>query len=247
MSTWNAPHDPSCYGTLDLDCEIIDKFLENYNSKNPDAKITYTHFFMKLIGLGIEKAPDANGTIAFGQFVPFKGVNISTLVAVGKKNLTGVTVSNCQKLSLSEIRKKTNARIKKIKTDKDEDTNHQINTIKFIPAFIIECIIDITSFISYSLGIGFKFLRIKKYSFGNIILTNVSPLPFIDTFAPLVNFSEAFMVAVICKPKLRAIVGPNRKMEIRKMIKLNVTFDHRYADAANINSCLLYTSPSPRD
>ena len=238
MASWGAPQDPSCYGTMEFDCEIIDNYIEAFNKKNPKAKITYTHFFMKVLGNSFYLSPEANGTIAFGQFVPFNSVNINTLVDLDGKNLAGVTIENCEKLSLSEIRLKTNEKIKKIKLRKDANVKEQMKIAKMLPAPVMSVLMVVTSFISYYLGMGVKALKIRKYNFGNVVLTNVSKMEVYDTFAPLVNFTGAIIVAVICKPREKVVVNKNREMEIKKVMTFNVTFDHRYADAMSVRKTI---------
>lgn len=238
MSSWSAPQDPSCYGTMEFDCEIIDDYIKTFNQKNPKANISYTHFFMKVLGNSFIKSPQANGTIAFGQFVPFDSVNINTLVDIDGKNLAGVTVENCDKLSLKEIRTKTNEKVKKIKNKSDEQLKDQMKIAKMLPAPLMSLLLQFSSFVSYYLGMGLRSVKIKKYQFGNVIVTNVSKMEVYDTFAPLVNFTNAIIIAVICKPKDKVVVNDKREMVIKKMMNLNVTFDHRYADAMTVQETI---------
>ena len=234
MSLWGRPENPSCFCTLDLNCEIIDKFIASYNKTNPDAPISYTHLFMKIMGNSLNKSPNANGSIVFGQYYPYTGVKITTLVAVGKKNLSGVTVYNCDSISLNEIRKKTNPVIKQIKKDKFEEHNQQMKLTSLFPTFLVSFLLKLASFVSYFLRLNIKTFRVKKHSFGTILLTNISHVKYYNSFAPLVNFLNAIMVVAICKPKDEVVVE-NDQMVIRKMIKVKITFDHRYADAATIH------------
>jgi hypothetical protein len=189
---------------------------------------------MKLLSKSLHQAPFANGAITFGQFYPYTGVKITTLVAVGKKNLSGVTIHNCQSLSLKEIRSKANPKIKEIKTDRFEEHNQQMKLTFPLPTFIVSFLLQTASFVSYYLRLSLKIFRVKKHSFGTILLTNITNMKYYNSFAPLVNFTNAIMVAVICKPKEEVVVE-NDNMVIRKMMNLKVTFDHRYADGATIH------------
>ena len=234
ISTWKAPEDPSLFGNLEFDCEKIDNFLNSYNKKNPEAKLTYTHFFMKVMGVGFTKSPTINGTIAFGNFIPFEGVHVSTLVDVEGKNLVSVTVNDCDSLSLPEIRKKANGNIKKMKMKKDENVKEQMKLINLLPTPIVSCVVQISSFVSYFLGKDFKPLKLKKYQFGNILVTNISSIDLDFAFAPLTNFTGAVMVVVICKPKEKIVVNEKKELVVRKMININITVDHRYGEGATL-------------
>lgn len=231
MSSWGQPSEPSCYGNMEINAEKIDIFIEKYNEANPKARISYTHVFLSAIGKAFAKVPGINGKLVFGNFVPFHSVDINTLVSVNDgKNLNGVTVRNCDTLNLAEIRSQVNAMIKKTKTNKDDDFKEQVKMGKMLPACILSLLIALSSFISYSLGISVGLFRLKKHSFGSIILTNVTKMNVTNTFAPLVNFAQSICVIVMCKPELRPVVDEHGEIVVRKMMNVNVTFDHRYAD-----------------
>ena len=237
-SSWGAPSDPSCYGNLEFNCEKIDAFIESHNKKNPEQKISYTHFFIKLFGKSFIKAPDANGVFAFGQFVPFKGVNLNTVVDINKKNLVTIPINNCELLKFSQIREQLNKRVKDIKKNKDLETNEFMKKMSLLPTPFVSALLQFSTFVSYYLGIDFAPLKLKKYAFGNIVLTNVSSYKIYNTFAPLVNFSHSSLVAVICRPFMKPVVNEEGEIVPRKVINLNVTFDHRYGDGGMLNLIL---------
>jgi pyruvate dehydrogenase E2 component (dihydrolipoamide acetyltransferase) len=237
-SSWGNPSDPSCYGNLELNCEKIDSFIDAYNKKNPTNKITYTHFFVRLLGISLMKAPKANGMMAFGQFVPYKDIKISTLVSIDNKNLASVIIDEVNKKSLIEIQNLINSKVKKIKSKKDADTNEQMKVLNSIPTAFVSLFLELSAFITYYLGLSFKVLKLKKYAFGNIVLTNVSSMEIYNTFAPLVNFSNTTLCVVLCKPKVKPVVDEKGDIVSRKMINMNITFDHRYADASMVNLAL---------
>jgi pyruvate/2-oxoglutarate dehydrogenase complex dihydrolipoamide acyltransferase (E2) component len=234
QGSWGAPQDTSVYGTVEVDMDIVDNFIGSYNKKNPDNKITYTHFFMKLVANSMSKVPRINGTYAFGEFIPFEGIHMNTLVDIEGKNLTGVTVNNCEQLSFKEIRQNLNYKIKKIKMKKDEDTKEQMKIAKMLPSCVMACLLEFSSFITYTLGVSFKPLKLKKYPFGNIILTNASKTSIQHAYAPLVNFSRAILLVVLCSPYDKPVVNEKREVEVRKVMNVNMTFDHRYADAMTV-------------
>lgn len=234
MSAWSRPQNASFYFTIELNCEIIDKFISDHNQGNPENRITYTHFFIKLLGKSLKTCPDTNGSIVFGHFYPFRNVKMTTLVAVQKKNLSGVHIENCESLSFEQIRNKTNPSIKDIKYDKFEEHNQQMKLTLPLHSSIVSLLLQFANFISYYMRVSFKLFRIRKHSFGTIVLTNISKMNFFNSHAPLVNFINAPFVIAICKPKDKVVVAENDQMIVRKMINLSVTFDQRYADAATI-------------
>ena len=239
VANWSAPEDPSCYCSIELDCETIDSFIDAYNQKNQAEQITYTHFFLKLLGLSFRKSPSANGTMSFGQFVPFEGVHISALVDVNVqgKDLKTVTLNNCESLSYSEIHGIINKRVKSSKSNQKNSENQNTFT-SLLPAPLVSCLLAVGSFVSYYLGTGLGLFKLRKYHFGNVLLANLSLMDIYDSFVPLVGFSNSILVATICKPRKRAVVATDGQMVARKTINLNVVFDHRFADAVGMSPAL---------
>ena len=156
FSSWGSPKDPCCYSRIKLNCEIIDDFINKYNSQNPKERISYTHFFLKLIGKSFRKATDINGTLSFGQFVPFESVDIGTVVNVDNRNLGTTTIRNCDTKSLSEIRKFTNKNVKKIKIKKDKIFKNQMKMTSMLPTFLVSCLLKLSTFLSYHIGMSSK-------------------------------------------------------------------------------------------
>jgi pyruvate/2-oxoglutarate dehydrogenase complex dihydrolipoamide acyltransferase (E2) component len=234
ISTWSSPSNPGIYGTMELNCEIIDNFIEKFNKKNPESLITYTHFFLKLIGKSVKCSKDANGTFAFGQFVPFEDVNITTLVSIGKDQLTGVTITKCDSSSLKEIKANCSPKFKELKKDKNKDFLNKKNITRILPSFLVSTVIHIFTFISYYLGTSIKYFGIKKYSSGSFLFSNLTKLDYHFAFAPLINCTRSAIVFALCKPENKAVVNEKDEIIIRKMINLNMVIDHRYGDAAGL-------------
>ena len=238
FSTWGAPKNPAMYGTAELDCQKIDDFIESFNRKHPETPITYTHFFLKVIGKCMEESPSMNGMLAFGQYVPFDNVNVTTLVSVGKGQLTGITIKNVNKLSMFEIRTKTRPKIREMKKDKNKEFSTKKALYKIFPCFMIDTLTQLVSFLSYSVGLGIKALGVKQYSFGNVLFTNVSSMVYHKAFGSLISFTRAVVVFTLCRPEERAIVDSNDQIVIRKMVNFNLSIDHRFVDAAGLQALM---------
>lgn len=235
MSLWGSPQEPVVLCGLEFNCEKIDNFIESYNKKHPKGRITYTHVFMKIIALSFKKTQKLNGTIAFGHFIPFENVSVTTLVDVEGKNLLSATVKDCNLLPMEELRRQTNAQIKTLKTKKDKSANTQMGLVKILPTAVVSCLVQITYFISYLLGRDVGPVKIKKYNFGNVVVTNVSSMKYYNSFAPLSNFTGCVILLVICKPQKKVVSDANKNPMVRKMIKVNITVDHRFGEGQTMN------------
>ena len=232
MSSWGEPSDPTCFGTVEVNCEKVDAYLTGYNNKHPEAKITYTHFFLKALGVIFREVKGINGKIVFGNYVPYDSVNVNTLVNVDDKNLTAVLVKNCDTENIGSLRTQVNTMVKKVKLKKDDDFKEQMKVTKMVHSFIMSILLTITSFLSFELELSVKALRVKPNGFGNILLTNVSKMNSRNTFAPLISWSKSMCVMVLNKPFMQAVVDEEGKIVPRKVMNVNISFDHRYADGA---------------
>ena len=232
IATWNDSGDPSVFGRLEVDLTKIDSFMEQFNARNPENKITYTAIFARALGEASKASGRCTGKIAFGQFLPAAEVTLSVLVDVEGSNLGTVVLRGCDRLSISELNTALKEEVKKLKTGKNKDFNEQMNTLKYIPSFVVQLMLRIASWLCYDLGLSVPFLKVKPDNFGFGILTNVSGFGLEDCFAPLVPFCKTVVVVVMNATQLRPRVVDG-KLEIRKILNLNVTFDHRFGDGAD--------------
>ena len=230
ISTWNSPGDPQVFNNLEIDVEILDSFIAKHKKKFPDEKVTYTHLALKSLAYTIKSIKNLNSTIAFGSFKQHDDVNISCLVDINGSNLAPMLVKKCDKLSVGEIQQQMRNKVKILKTKRDKSFNHQMSVVKLLHSSIVSLILSFTSFISYALGKDVTFLKIKKFGFGIAIVTNCTDMEIYNSFAPLVPFTNSIFVVVLCKPRMRAIVDEKGNIVAKKIMNINVTFDHRYAD-----------------
>lgn len=230
LSTWNSPGDPSVFNNLEIEYSKVEDFISKHNKKHPDQKITLTHIYLKCLAYTLKSIRGLNSTIAFGSFRQIEDVNISCLVDVEGQNLAPMMVTKCDKLDILGIREQMRRRLKKLKTRNDKDFNHQMGIVDRLHSSLVSCVIELSSFIAYCLGRDISSLKIRRFGFGTAILTNCADMEIYNSFAPLVPFTKAICVALLCKPKMKAVVDENGQVVAKKMMNVNVTFDHRYAD-----------------
>lgn len=232
IATWNDSGDPSVFGRLEVDMTKIDDFMERHNSQNPDNKISYTVIFAKALGEAMGASRKNNGKICFGQFIPVEDVALSVLVDVEGSNLANVVLKSCNKQGIRQLNEQLKTEVKKLKTGKNQEFNDQMKTMKYIPSFVIQAILRVTTWISYDLGLAIPFLKMKPDNYGYGVLTNVSAFGVTDCTAPLVPFCKSILVGVMNTPQLKP-VALNGEVVIRKIMNFNITYDHRFGDGAD--------------
>lgn len=235
FSTWDKPDDPSFYSNLDLDCEIIDDFIIQHNRSHPDSKITYKHFFLKIIGLSMKKCRKLNGTWSFGQFVPFDRVDISLLNETPGRPQNPILFHSCDQLSLVDISQRAQEAVKESRIEENRLFDFGLRIAKFLPTPVISFFLHVISFISYQIGWDIKSLNVDKFNYGNVVLTDMSSMEFYNGHYPLINISNAVLMVAIFKPKKKVVVCQNRDLKVKKVIRVSLTLDNRFGDATDLN------------
>ena len=230
MSVWGEPNDSSCFAQVQVDCGKIDEFINDYNAAHSGQKISYTHYFLKVLGVVFSQIKGINGKLVFGRFVPFDSVNINSMVNIDNKDLGSAIVQNCEVKSLSQIRESLNHKVKKLKMRKDKDFNAHGKLANRLPTVLVGVVMQLMSFCSYFLEIRTK--KLKPDFLSNIVLTNVTDMEIVDSFAPNASFGRTMCTVVLNKPTYRPVADQNLQVVVKKIMNVNITFDHRFADGA---------------
>lgn len=233
IGTWNQPGDPSVFNNLEVDASKLDNFIEAHNKKYPEARVSYTHIMLKALAYSLKQVKGLNSTIAFGNFIPIDDIDITCLVDIEGKNLATMVVKDCHRLNILEIKKQISGKVAKLKTRKNKDFNKQMGIVNFFHSSILSMILELCSFLAYHLGLDIELVKIKKRGFGTALITSVANMEIYNSYAPLVPFTKAICVILICKPRMRAMVDENNEFVAKKMMNINATFDHRYCDGNN--------------
>lgn len=233
IATWNDTGDPSLFVSHEIQISNLMEFVKNFNCNNPDSKISLTLLFAKIFGKVFEENPKINGCLSFGEFLPQKDVNMLIAVDIEGKNLGFVVLEGCNHKSLKELSEEYRLKVKKLKKKECEKFNNQIKLVGWMPAFLMQLLTKVSSWISYDLGISIPFLHIKKHNFGYGMITNIMPFEMNDVHAPLVPFLKAAYIIVMNASRKIPIVE-NDQIVIREVMKLNYTVDHRFVDGSDV-------------
>ena len=129
MNQFSPPSDSNLFVTLEVN---LDKALEFMKKKEQEGvRVTLTHLCLKACGEGFKETPEACGKVVFDKFVNAATVDIFTLVDIEGKDLTGLTVTGCDKKSISELVEYLSGKIKKIKSKTDKTHDEQTAVAKY--------------------------------------------------------------------------------------------------------------------
>ena len=99
IATWSAPQEGNIYGKLTVDVTNALRYIDDRREASGE-KVTITHLVGKAVANALAEAPDLNGRIVFGSFVPHETVDVTFLVVLdGGSDLAKVKVERADEKS----------------------------------------------------------------------------------------------------------------------------------------------------
>lgn len=240
LGTWRISGDSSVYGMMEINVEPALKHLEEISQRS-GVKLTLTHYVARALALTFRDHPEINSIVRWGRLYRRSNVDIFLHVAMDPEgeDLSGVVIRNLDQKNLETVGSELNKSVKNLKTHGDPSFNKIKNTIRFVPSFIIRHALDFVGFILYSLNLWSPSLNIAKDPFGSAMVTNIGSLGADFAFTPIPYYSRVPFILSIGAVKNSPWVNPEtNSLEVAKLCKLGVTFDHRVIDgvhAANMS------------
>lgn len=230
LGTWRTVGDPSVYSEIAFNVEPALDYLQKLNDKN-GSKLTLTHFVGKACAETIKNHQEINCILRWGRLYRRSTTDIFFHVAADLKgeDLTGTVVRQIDQKSILQIGEELQAKVKKIRQSGDIDYREMKKLFRKLPAFLSRTMIDLSSYIMYTLNIWSPLLGVPKDSFGSMMITSIGSIGLERAFVPLVPYSRIpLLIAIGSVREAPWIVGG--KVEVRKVMSLCVTFDHRVID-----------------
>jgi len=207
--------------------------VKKLNEEQKETRITMTHLMTLAAGWGLYKMRRDVGRLPFGTFKASKKMGVTVLVDVeGGKDLVAVTIWDCHKMTIHEVAKLINDRVKKAKVGKDAQHNKATQFANFIPSFLAQPLLFFGTYIATVCGVTNEALSLKPDSFGHVVVTNVGSLGYTSAIAPLCPIVHQMCLLCTGAIQKRVVVGENDEIKIAQMMTCTVTGDHRYGDAA---------------
>ena len=228
-----AVYDASASGfwkiKFHIDTSYADAFLAEFNKKNPDLMLSYTHIGLKALANALLAGNNNFAKINFGSLVPLESPTISTIVNIKDKNLTMIPVKDVDKKGIVDIRKSLKNIVKTTKLGKNKDVNMMKQVFRFISPIIIRLIGDVLVFVIYSLDITINKAFTKEH-FGTAVLTNVSNMHVMDSFLKAQNEVRNSVLLSMNRPVYRGVVDESGEIQIRKIMVVNASLEARVYD-----------------
>jgi len=226
---WRPPADPSVYATLDIPMRSALAYLERLREES-GVRVTVTHLVARGVALALRQYPGLNGIVSRGRIMLRETVDIFLQVAIeGGRELSGIKISRADEKSVVEIAREMEARVERLRARQDRQVERTKSLLDRIPVPLLGPLMRAISYLTYDLDLDLTRFGIVKDEFGSAMVTNVGMFGLAEAFAPLVPFSRTPLVVLVGEVQEKPVAESGR-VEIRPVMTLGVTFDHRFMD-----------------
>lgn len=243
MGTWKTVSDPSVYGLIEIDMGPTLAALDDYQKKH-DVKVTPSHLVGKAIAHCMKLRPEINGMIRGSKIylrdhvTLFYQVNIpgEGRDTIKKATLSGTTIEKAEGLRVYEIAKALGEKVTNAKNGKDKEFARNINAFNYLPWWMARPYLTIGSFLMYGLNLDMRWLGLPKDPFGSVMITNIGSLGIDLAWAPLCPYTRVpllLTVGAITKKVMVVEEESGDRVEVRPILPIAVTFDHRLIDGVH--------------
>ncbi len=229
ISTWSSPSEGNIYGKLTIDMRGTLAYLQ-YLRDVKGEKVSITHLVGRAAGLALKAAPDINGRIFFGKYIPHETVDLAFLVALPDgADLAKFKVCNIDQKSSIEIARELTEGALALRKGTNTDFQKSTQVLKYLPTWLIRPLLWATGYITGAMGIALKPFGLERFPFGVCIVTSVGMLGIDEGYAPPTPFARVPIYLVVTRVKERPVVD-NGQIVIRPELDLMATIDHRFMD-----------------
>lgn len=239
FGTWTTAGDPSVYGLIEIDMTHALRYMNEIESKH-NIKISPTHLVGKATAQVLKNRPEINGIIRLGRIYQRPEVDLFFQVNVSgeghdkvkKSSLSGTVIRKADTLSVLEIAQSLKEKAHALRQGRDKEMNDAINTFKHMPWCLVRFLLKAVSFFNYDLNLNLSFLGIPRDPFGSVMITNIGSLGIEVAWAPLVPYSKVPLLLTLGAITDKPVVVEG-KVEVRPVMKIGITFDHRFMDGVH--------------
>jgi len=231
LATWKAPDNPTVYGTIDVDLSAGLELIEHLR-RSLGIRVTVTHLVAKALALGLAEHPDGNGLIIGRRVYARDGVDIFLQVASEDgRDLSGVKILDADRRPVQEIAREIEERAARVRARRDHEVDRSKDSLARIPDRLLAPAMKLVGFLTYNLGLDLSRLGVAYDQFGSAMVTSIGS---IDAglgmaLAPMVPFSHVPIIVLVNNVQRKPIAVGDR-VEIRPILNLGCTFDHRFID-----------------
>lgn len=237
LGTWRTAKDPSVYGALELEMDEALRYLDAFRAAT-GRHATVSHLMAAAMGRCLAAMPDANAILRFGRIWLRRDVGVFFQVAMedpvtGQIDLSGLTIRDADRKALAEIVDDFVAAASRVRAGQDAEKESTRRTFQRLPALLVGPVLDLVSFLSYTLNLDLRRFGLGRDLFGSAMVTNIGSLGLEEAYVPLVPYSRVPLLVAMGAIKRVPVVREGDRIEVASVMRLYATFDHRILDGAH--------------
>lgn len=235
LSAWDAPRDPTAYGTLDLDCENALAYLAAVKERSGES-VSLTHLTGKAIATAMAERPEVNAFASRGRLVLRDTIDVFFQVAFfddheqrAGANLAGAKVARADEKTLVDIGRELRERATAIRKNSDAETARAARSMSALPSWFVGFATRTGGYLSHDWNLDLSRFGIPHDAFGSVMVTNVGTFGIQAGYAPLLELSRVPLILTLGAVREAPSVHEGA-LCIRKRVTIGVAFDHRVMD-----------------
>jgi pyruvate dehydrogenase E2 component (dihydrolipoamide acetyltransferase) len=229
---WSEADDPQIYGALEVDATGMLAFIER--ARGAGHRLTPTHLVGRALAHALHEVPDLNVRLLGGEAIPRETVDVFFITMVGGgRDLSGVKVIGTDAKTAYEVAAELGGRAKTLKSGKDPGFAATKKLMDSLPMPVLRRALKLGAWITGERNRSVAQLKLEASPFGSAIVSSLGSIGLPLGFVPLAWMYKVPIIVVAGEiaDKPVAIAG---KVEIRPMLPITATIDHRYADGWHI-------------
>jgi pyruvate/2-oxoglutarate dehydrogenase complex dihydrolipoamide acyltransferase (E2) component len=227
-ATWGPPNDPQIYGDLEMDAGPALAFIED--ARKTGARLSMTHMVGKSLAHALGENPDLNVRLYRGHFIQRDTVDVFFIVSAEKgAELSGVKVVDADKKPVVEIAEELAKRATRIRTGTDAEFGKTKSMLAKTPRRLLGVSMRFAAWLTADRDVDLPKRGLPRQAFGSVMVSSVGMFGIQHAYAPLSPYYRIPLLVLVGEvaDKPAAVDG---KVEIRPLVTLAATMDHRYLD-----------------
>lgn len=233
---WSEPRDPQIYGAIEVEATNLLRFIDGCRSLG--HKVTPTHLVGRAVALMLRDVPELNVRIVGGETIQRESADVFFIAAVeGGRELSGVKVERLEHKDVVDLAVELAERAARMRAGKEDELAKSKGILDALPLPLLRLAMRLTAYVTADKDTSIDLLGLKRTPFGSAIVTSVGMFGIPMGFAPIASLERVPLLVLVGAVADKPVVIDG-KIEIRSMLPITATIDHRYVDGWHISRAM---------
>ena len=230
IGTWHGAGDPTAYCRIEVDATELLAAMKQLRAEG--HRPTPLALVVRAVAVAMRRVPEVNVMLRLGRVQRRDDIHVMVpgLVGHSGEELTGIVLRDCDRRGIRELCRELNARSRALRAGRDPEFEETKRQLQVIPGLLMYPLFRLLSFILYGLNVWFPGLGVAQDGLGAVQVTSVGELGIDEAYGPLDPYAR-LPFSVVAGAIKDVPVGVEGRVELRPMMPLCFTADHRVGDA----------------